>query len=93
MLYNKSLLNKNIQAKGTKIFTFDTEVFDPKRDMLAVLNAFPHLTDLIIKSENTLECCFDFYKSQMKYLKRVHLVTKNSNNFSGIINEDEKFLM
>jgi hypothetical protein len=48
--------NKTIPAKGTKIFTFDTEVFDPKRDTYAILNAFPHLTDLIIKSENTLEC-------------------------------------
>jgi hypothetical protein len=85
--------NKTIPAKGTKIFTFDTEVFDPKRDTYAILNAFPHLTDLIIKSENTLECCFDFYRHNMKYLKRVHLVTKKSNSFSGVINEDEKFLM
>ena len=29
----------------------------------------------------------------MKYLKRVHLVAKKSYNFSGTINEDEKFLM
>jgi hypothetical protein len=93
MLFNESLKNKNIPAKGTKVFTFDTKVFDIKRDMYAILNAFPHLTDLIIKSENTLECCFDFYRNSMKYLKRVHLVTKKSNNFSGTINEDEKFLM
>ena len=29
----------------------------------------------------------------MKYLKRIHLVTKKSNNFSGFINESEKFLI
>lgn len=29
----------------------------------------------------------------MKYLKRVHLVTKNSYNYSGFVNEDENFLM
>ena len=29
----------------------------------------------------------------MKYLKRIHLVTKKSNNCSGLINEDEKFLI
>ena len=29
----------------------------------------------------------------MKYLKRIHLVTKKSNFYSGLINEDEKFLI
>lgn len=63
LLYNKSLINKKIQSKGTKVFTLDTQIYDPKKDTYAILSAFPHLTDLIIKAENTLESSFDFYKN------------------------------